>query len=60
MASRADNRDGSGCLLENGKHAGEWRVQDTLEDQFGRKSRISRISPTKTAAKDFQRELRRG
>jgi hypothetical protein len=60
MGSRSGNQDGSCCLLESGKDAGKWRVQHTLEDEFGRKSRISRTFPTKTAAKDSQRDLRRG
>ncbi len=60
MGTRADDRDGSCREVAKGKHAGKWRVQHTLEDQFGRKTRLSRIFPTKAEGKDFLRSLRRG
>lgn len=60
MGSRADNRDGSCREILTGKHAGKWRVQFTLMEETGFKRRISRIFPTKTEAKQFLQELRRG
>jgi hypothetical protein len=60
MASRADNKDGSCCEIKTGKLAGKWRVQYTHEDEYCRKIRLSRVFPTKTEAKDFLRDLRRG
>ncbi len=59
MGLRADNRDGSCREVLTGKNAGKWRVQHTVEDEFGRKTRISRLFSTKTEGKDFLRELRR-
>jgi integrase len=44
----------------SGKSAGKWRVQFTHEDEFGRKTRLSRLFSTKTEGKDFLRDLRRG
>ena len=60
MATRADNRDGSCREVLTGKHAGKWRVQYVQEGESGRKNRISRIFPTKSEAKEFLRDLRRG
>lgn len=60
MATRADNGDGSCREVLSGKHAGKWRVQFTSADEFGRKQRLSRLFPTKTAGKDFLRGLQRG
>jgi len=60
VAKRADNKDGSCREILTGKLAGKWRVQFLHEDEFGRKDRLSRVFPTKTEAKDFLRELRRG
>lgn len=60
MSKRADNLDGSCREVLTGKHAGKWRVQFTQVSETGRKTRISRIFSTKTEAKDFLRDLRRG
>ena len=60
MANRADNHDGSCREILTGKHAGKWRVQLTVVDECGLKSRLSRIFRTKTEAKTFLREVRRG
>ncbi len=60
MGSRADNKDGSCREVLTGRHAGKWRVQHVHEDEFCRKSRLSRLFPTKTEAKDFLRSLQRG
>lgn len=60
MAKRADDHDGSCREILTGKHAGKWRVQFTKEDDTGCKSRLSRIFPTKTEARDFLKKLRRG
>ncbi len=60
MATRADNKDGSCREILTGKLAGKWRVQFAYEDEFYRKQRISRVFPTKTDAKDFLKDLRRG
>lgn len=60
MAKRADNHDGSCREILTGKHAGKWRVQFTEVGETGLKSRLSRIFPTKTEAKDFLDRLRRG
>ncbi len=60
MGTRADDRDGSCREVLTGKHAGKWRVQHTLEDEFGRRTRLSRLFATKTEGKDFVKELRRG
>lgn len=60
MSKRADNLDGSCREILTGKHAGKWRVQFTQVSETGRKTRISRIFSTKTEAKDFLRDLRRG
>lgn len=60
MGRRADNNDGSCREILTGKHAGKWRVQFTQVGETGLKSRLSRIFPTKTEAKDFLQQLRRG
>ncbi len=60
MGKRADDRDGSCREVLAGKHAGKWRVQHTFEDEFGCKTRLSRLFATKAEGKDFLRELRRG
>lgn len=60
MAKRADNKDGSCREILTGKHAGKWRVQFTQVDETGRKTRLSRIFPTKSEAKAFLQAVRRG
>ena len=60
MGNRADNNDGSCREILTGKHAGKWRVQFTQVGETGLKSRLSRIFPTKTDAKAFLQQLRRG
>ncbi len=60
MSKRADNKDGSCREILTGPHMGKWRVQFTQVAETGRKSRLSRIFPTKSAAKDFLQQLRRG
>jgi integrase len=60
MAKRADNKDGSCREILTGKHAGKWRVQFTQVGETGRKTRLSRIFPTKTEAKAFLQQVRRG
>lgn len=60
MGTRADNHDGSCREILTGKHAGKWRVQFIHVGETGCKSRLSRIFPTKTEAKDFLKLLRRG
>lgn len=60
MGFRADDRDGSCKEILSGKLKGKWRVQFTAEDELYRKTRISRVFPTKTEAKEFLRSLRHG
>lgn len=60
MAKRADDKDGSCKEILTGKLAGKWCVQFTYVDEFFRKQRISRVFPTKTAAKDFLKSLLHG
>lgn len=60
MATRADNRDGSCREVNNGHHAGKWRVQYTQIDQLGRKQRLSRLFATKADGKEFLQQLRHG
>lgn len=60
MGTRADNLDGSCREVISGRHAGKWRVQFTLADDAGFKRRISRLFKTKTEAKTFLQQLRRG
>ena len=60
MGSRADNSDGSCKEILTGKLRGKWRVQFVFADDFNRKTRVSRVFPTKTEAKDFLKTLRHG
>ncbi len=60
MAKRADNRDGSCREILTGRQVGKWRVQFTLTEDTGFQRRISRIFATKTEAKQFLQDLRRG
>lgn len=60
MGTRADNRDGSCREVLTGRHKGKWRVQFTLVADTGIKRRLSRIFRTKTEAKVFLQDLRRG
>lgn len=60
MARRADNYDGSCREILTGKLKGRWRVQFRYEKDSGEKVRIDRVFPTKTKAKEFLREQRRG
>ncbi len=60
MGTRADNHDGSCREVLTGKHAGKWRGQFNLRGQKGLKTRISRLFSTKTEAKSFLHDLRRG
>jgi len=60
MGTRADNRDGSLKEILSGKHEGKWRVQYTQIDDLGKKQRIDRIFPTKTAGREFLQGLRHG
>ena len=60
MGNRADNHDGSCREILTGKHAGKWRVQFTQIGTTGLKVRLSRLFRTKTEAKDFLRQLRKG
>lgn len=60
MATRADNKDGSCREVLTGRHKGKWRVQYTVEDEFGRPHRLSRLFGKQTEGKDFLRGLLRG
>jgi integrase len=60
MGKRADNNDGSCREILTGRHAGKWRVQFVVVGDTGLKTRISRIFATKTEAKAFLQQLRRG
>src|ERR1019366_3412503 len=60
MGTREDNGDGSCCEVISGRHAGKWRVQFTLVDERGHKSRLSRLFAKKTDAKNELRDLRHG
>jgi hypothetical protein len=60
VASRADNKDGSCKEVHSGKHAGKWRIQYIHADEFGRKSRFSRLFATKSEGKEFLQAVRRG
>ncbi len=60
MAKRADNNDGSCREILKGRHAGKWRVQFVVVGDTGLKTRISRIFATKSEAKTFLQQVRRG
>lgn len=60
MATRADNKDGSCREILTGRLAGKWRVQFIQVDELQRKTRLSRIFPSKTEAKTFLQSLRQG
>jgi integrase len=59
MGTRADNRDGSCRQVASGRHTGRWRVQYTVEDELGRKKRLSRLFARQSEGKQFLRGLRR-
>lgn len=60
MSNRADNQDGSCREILTGRNRGKWRVQFRYVDELGAKRRLSRIFTTKTDAKSYLKELRRG
>ena len=60
MALRADNNDGSCREILTGRQKGKWRVQYWEDPEIGPKRRLSRVFETKTAAKTFLQEVRRG
>lgn len=60
MGKRADNNDGSCREILKGRHAGKWRVQFVVVGETGIKTRISRIFATKSEAKTFLQQVRRG
>lgn len=60
MATRADDKEGSCKEVLKGKHKGKFRVQHTIENETGKKQRLSRIFVTKTEGKEFLRGLKYG
>lgn len=60
MASRADNLDGSCREILTGRQRGKWRVQYWEDPDIGPKRRLSRVFQTKTEAKSFLQDVRRG
>ena len=58
MAARADNNEGSCKQVNTGRHAGRWRVQYIVEDEYGRKKRLSRLFATQREGKDFLKSLK--
>lgn len=60
MSRRADNNDGSCREILTGRQAGRWRVQYRFTDECGIKARKSWVFKTKSEAKAFLQDLRRG
>ncbi len=60
MNGRADDNDGSCREILTGRNRGKWRVQYRYADEFGAKRRLSRVFRTKTDAKTYLQNLRRG
>ena len=59
MAGRSSNGDGSVTRIITTNGEVRWRAQVTVQDDLGRKSRVSRRFTTKTEAKEFVREAQR-